>query len=227
MNDNNINSFKSINLENQILKINSTIEEMSKEIKNKNENNEMNKILEEIKNNKEEIDTIKLLFVNCEKNLCDKFTQTWENLSNLRNEIDPLIKRNKMNIVEEEKREKEEEEKREKELEEKRKKEEEEKRKKEEEEKRKKEEEEKRKKKLEEKRKKVEEDIISEDRFNKIKNILEEDYTLSNVGWSDEEVMRKIESNLNDEIKNLFDTDEKEAINKIVEIIGIEILDLL
>ena len=78
-----------------------------------------------------------------------------------------------------------------------------------------------------EKRKKVEEDIISEDRFNKIKNILEEDYTLSNVGWSDEEVMRKIESNLNDEIKNLFDTDEKEAINKIVEIIGIEILDLL
>ena len=133
--------------------------------------------------NKEEIDTIKLLFVNCEKNLYDKFTQTWENLSNLRIEIAPLIKRNKMKIIEEEKR------------------------KKEEEGERKKREEEKRKKEEEEKRKR---------RFNIIKTLLEEDYGLSNNGWSDEELMRKIEKYSND----------NKAISKIVEMIGEELLEL-
>ena len=128
----------------------------------------------------------------------------------------------------EEKRKKELEEKRKKELEEKRKKEEEEKRKKEEEEKRKKEEEEKKNKEEEEKRKKEEEEnIISEDRFNKIKNKLEEDYNLSNVGWSDKELKEKIQNNLNDDLNNLLGTDEDEAISKIVEMIGEELLELI
>ena len=50
-----LNSFKSINLENQMIKINSTTEEILKEIKNKNINNEMfkmYKILEEIEKKK-------------------------------------------------------------------------------------------------------------------------------------------------------------------------------
>ena len=69
--------------------------------------------------------------------------------------------------------------------------------------------------------------IISEDRFNKIKNKLEEDYNLSNVGWSDEELKKKIQNNLNDDLNNLFGTDEEEAISKIVEMIGEELLELI
>ena len=69
--------------------------------------------------------------------------------------------------------------------------------------------------------------IISEDRFNKIKNKLEEDYNLSNVGWSDEELKKKIQNNLNDDLNNLFGTDEEEAISKIVEMIGEELLEQL
>ena len=69
--------------------------------------------------------------------------------------------------------------------------------------------------------------IISEDRFNKIKNKLEEDYNLSNIGWSDEELKNKIHKNLNDDLNNLFGTDEDEAIGKIVEMIGEELLELI
>ena len=38
--------------------------------------------------------------------------------------------------------------------------------------------------------------------------------------------MRKIEKYSNDEIKNLFNTDEDKAISKIVEMIGEEILNI-
>ena len=69
--------------------------------------------------------------------------------------------------------------------------------------------------------------IISEDRFNKIKNRLEEDYNLSNIGWSDEELKNNIQKNLNDDLNNLFGTDEDDAIGKIVEMIGEELLELL
>ncbi len=79
--------------------------------------------------------------------------------------------------------------------------------------------------------KKKEEDIISEDRFQLIKMKLEEDYYLSEAGWTDEELKKKIDRNLNDEIKNLFDTDEDddeyEAISKIVEAIGEELLEII
>ena len=101
----------------------------------------------------------------------------------MRTYIAPLLKRNKLKIIEEEKR------------------------KKEEEGERKKREEEKRKKEEEEKRKR---------RFNIIKTLLEEDYGLSNSGWSDEELMRKIEKYSND----------NKAISKIVEMIGEELLEV-
>ena len=77
-----------------------------------------------------------------------------------------------------------------------------------------------------EKRKKEEKDIISQDRFNKIKNKLEEDYAISTLGWSDEELKKIIENNLNDDLNNLFYNDEDEAISKIVEMIGEAILEL-
>ena len=82
-------------IENQFIKINENIKKINV--------NDVSNFIQKL--NKEEINTIKLLFVNCEKNLYDKFTQTWENL---RIEIAPLIKRNKLKIIEEEKRKKEE-----------------------------------------------------------------------------------------------------------------------
>ena len=46
--------------------------------------------------------------------------------------------------------------------------------------------------------------------------LLEEDYGLSNSGWSDEELMRKIEKYSND----------NKTISKTVEMIGEELLEL-
>ncbi len=60
--------------------------------------------------------------------------------------------------------------------------------------------------------------------FYKIKDKLEEDYNLSDEGWSDEELISKIENQFNS--FNLFDIDENEKIDKIVENIGEELLEL-
>ena len=69
---------------------------------------------------------------------------------------------------------------------------------------------------IEEEKRKKEEEEKKKRRFNIIKTLLEEDYGLSNNGWSDEELMRKIEKYSND----------NKAISKIVEMIGEELLEL-
>ena len=91
----NINYFKSINLENQILKINSTIEEISKEIKNKNGNNEMNKILEEIKK-KENEQTLNFqkIINEIEANIINNLIQIMKNITEQFENNDNLIQKN-------------------------------------------------------------------------------------------------------------------------------------
>ena len=68
--------------------------------------------------------------------------------------------------------------------------------------------------------------IISEDMFNEIKNKLEEDYSLSNAGWSDDKLMKKINHNLDEELKGLIGKDDEAVINKISELLGEELLDI-
>ena len=65
---------------------------------------------------------------------------------------------------------------------------------------------------------------ISNDIFEKIKNKLEEDYSLSNSGWSDEQLMQKILNNLTDEFKKNLNDDS--VIDKIGELIGEELLGM-
>ena len=68
--------------------------------------------------------------------------------------------------------------------------------------------------------------IISEDMFNKIKNKLEEDYSLSNSGWDDNQLKEKINHNLGDDLKVLIGKDDEVVINKISELIGEELLEI-
>ena len=68
--------------------------------------------------------------------------------------------------------------------------------------------------------------IISEDMFNKIKNKLEEDYSLSNSGWDDNQLKEKINHNLDDNLKGLIGKDDETVINKISELIGEELLEI-
>ena len=68
--------------------------------------------------------------------------------------------------------------------------------------------------------------IISEDMFNKIKNKLEEDYSLSNSGWDDNQLKEKINHNLGDDLKVLIGKDDEAVINRISELIGEELLDI-
>ena len=67
---------------------------------------------------------------------------------------------------------------------------------------------------------------INEDMFQKIKDKLEEDYSLSNSGWSDDELMKKILDNLSDELKEKIGKDDDEVIVKISELIGEELLEM-
>ena len=60
--------------------------------------------------------------------------------------------------------------------------------------------------------------------FEKIKNKLEEDHPLSNSGWSDEELMEKLLSNLTDDIKQNLNEDK--IIEEIGELIGKELLEM-
>ena len=68
--------------------------------------------------------------------------------------------------------------------------------------------------------------LISNEMFNKIKEKLEEDYLLSNSGWSDNELMEKIYKNLNEELIGLLAKNEKYVRNIICEYIGEEILEV-
>ena len=60
--------------------------------------------------------------------------------------------------------------------------------------------------------------------FEKIKNKLEEDHPLSNSGWSDEELMEKLLSNLTDDIKQ--NLNDESVIDQIGELIGEELLGM-
>ena len=62
--------------------------------------------------------------------------------------------------------------------------------------------------------------------FQKIKDKLEEDYSLSNSGWSDDELMKKILDNLSDELKEKIGKDDEEVIVRIGELIGEELLGM-
>ena len=68
--------------------------------------------------------------------------------------------------------------------------------------------------------------LISIEMFNKIKQKLEEDYSLSNTGWSDHYLMEKIYDYLNEELIGLLGKDDEKVISGICEIIGEEILDM-
>ena len=67
---------------------------------------------------------------------------------------------------------------------------------------------------------------IIDDIFQDIKQKLEEDYTISNIGWSDEELKNKIKGNLNNDIKKKLSSNKDDGINEIVELIGEIILSL-
>ena len=67
---------------------------------------------------------------------------------------------------------------------------------------------------------------IIDDIFQDIKQKLEEDYTISNIGWSDEELKNIIKGNLNNDIKKKLSSNKDDGINEIVELIREEILDL-
>ena len=62
--------------------------------------------------------------------------------------------------------------------------------------------------------------------FQKIKDKLEEDYSLSNSGWSDDDLMKKILDNLDDELKEKIGKDDDEVIVRIGELIGEELLGM-
>ena len=68
--------------------------------------------------------------------------------------------------------------------------------------------------------------IISEDMFYKIKYKLEEDYSLSNSGWDDNQLKEKINHNLGDDLKVLIGKDDEAVINRLSELIGEELLDI-
>ena len=62
--------------------------------------------------------------------------------------------------------------------------------------------------------------------FQKIKDKLEEDYSLSNSGWSDDDLIKKILDNLYDELKEKTGKDDDEVIGRIGELIGEELLGM-
>ena len=68
--------------------------------------------------------------------------------------------------------------------------------------------------------------LISNEMFNKIKQILEEYYSLFNSGWSDHYLMERIYKNLNEELIGLLGKDEEYVIERINELIGEELLDI-
>jgi len=68
--------------------------------------------------------------------------------------------------------------------------------------------------------------LISIEMFNKIKQKLEEDYSLSHTGWSDNELMERIYRNLDDEIIGLLGKDDESVIDIVNEYIGEELLEV-
>ncbi len=62
--------------------------------------------------------------------------------------------------------------------------------------------------------------------FQDIKQKLEEDYTISNIGWSDEELKNKIKTMLNNQIKDKLKSNKEDGISEIVELIGEELLSI-
>ncbi len=67
---------------------------------------------------------------------------------------------------------------------------------------------------------------IIDDIIQDLKDKLEEDYSYSNLKWSDEELKNKIKGILNNDIKDIVKSNKEDGINKIAELIGEEILDL-
>ncbi len=67
---------------------------------------------------------------------------------------------------------------------------------------------------------------IIDDIFLDVKQKIEEDYSLSSTGWSDEELKNKIKGNLNNDIKKKLSSNKDDGINEIVELIGEIILSL-
>ena len=74
--------------------------------------------------------------------------------------------------------------------------------------------------------KKIIKNLISNDMFEKIKNKLEEDYSLFNSGWTDEVLMEKINNNLDVDLINAIGKDDEYVIDKINELIGEELLEI-
>ena len=67
--------------------------------------------------------------------------------------------------------------------------------------------------------------LLSDDLFSKIKLKLEEDYSISNNGLNDKELRSKLESYINEEIKNLIEINIEAAIDKLCELCGNDLLD--
>ena len=68
--------------------------------------------------------------------------------------------------------------------------------------------------------------LISNDMFEKIKNKLEEDYSISKYGWTDEKVMEKINNYLTVDLRNKIGKDDEAVIEEIYELIGEELLQI-
>ena len=67
---------------------------------------------------------------------------------------------------------------------------------------------------------------IIDDIFLDVKQKIEEDYSLSSTGWSDEELKNIIKGNLNNDIKKKLSSNKDDGINEIVELIEEIILGL-
>ena len=68
--------------------------------------------------------------------------------------------------------------------------------------------------------------LISKKMFEKIKTKLEEDYTFSNFGWSEKELISKIYENLDDTMIEKFGKDDDDVVERIAELIVEELLCL-
>ncbi len=69
-----------------------------------------------------------------------------------------------------------------------------------------------------------EQDLLSEDLFQQIKFKLEEDYTLSNIGLSDNDLKEKIRQKFDDNIIKLIKEDTSQAVETLCELCGEDLM---
>ena len=68
--------------------------------------------------------------------------------------------------------------------------------------------------------------LVSQEMFEKIKEKLEEDYSFSNYGLNDDDLMKKIKINLTDNLRELIGKNNNKVIEDLVELIGEQMLEI-